>query len=65
MIVHQGESSPLSPPPPTPATHSPIMHSRLCGRKRSRQVSVAGSLSGSDAESVRSMRKLKKVKYTR
>ena len=65
MIVHQGESSPLSPPQPTPVTHSPIVHSRLWGRKRSRQVSVADSLSGSDAESVRSMRKLKKLKYTR
>lgn len=60
MIAHQEESSPLSPPPPTPVVHSPNM-----GRKRSRQESVADSLFGSDAESVRSMRKTKKVRYTR
>ena len=60
MTVHHEESSPLSPPPPTPVVHSPNM-----GRKRSRQESVADSLFGSDAESVPSMRKTKKVKHTK
>lgn len=41
MNAHQEESSPLSPPPPTPIVHSPNM-----GRKRSRQDSVADSLFG-------------------
>lgn len=60
MTVRQEESSPLSPPPPTPIVHSPNM-----GRKRSRQQSAADSLFGSDAESVRSIRKTKRLMYTK